>query len=92
MKIDFSEVKSQLDKLANEAEPVVAVYQQAEWEDEVQASYKPYISECNDLEGQVDRIKNTLGSIESLAGNIEESSDVKHELDCIKSQADAIVV
>lgn len=92
MKIDFTETKSQLDKLVREAEQVVEKYNNAKWEDEVRDSYSPYVSECKETEREVRSIKSSLDEVSRQVGDIEESSRVMQTLDSIKSQADAIVV
>ena len=92
MKLNFSETKSQLDKLVREAEQVVGQYNNARWEDEVRNSYSPYIAKCREAESAVYSIKNSLDKVEQRAGGVEESSQVMQTLDSIKSRADAIIV
>lgn len=92
MKIDFSEMQSQLDKLHREGDQVVEEYNKARWEDEVRASHSAFISQCKETESKINSIKSSLDSVEQVAGGVEDSSNVKHELDDIRSQADSIVV
>lgn len=92
MKVDFSNTKSQLEKLVREAEQTVEQYHHAEWEDEVRDSYSPYVTECKEIGTAVRSIKSGLDEVERQAGNVEESFQVMQTLDRIKSQADAIIV
>lgn len=92
MKIDFTEVRNHFDKVGKITAQVVESYSHAQWEDEVRDSYNQFISQCKEIENEIRLKSKDLEEVERLANNVEDSSDVKHELDDIKNQADSITI